>query len=221
MVWPWLPDYTAPLTLRQTTADAVLTTGIPQSFSFLINDMIYGGDRGSEACLVAQPVATVFYVSEGSSCRLEPMTSGLVGWRFGQGHVLQLSTLLDPIELADETYGRLFANAVTWAGHPNRGPRVAELQFNRESVLAGEPLAATFLGAGLTDDTYFDVRFRFPGSATNQVALNWQQGTAARHTIPFGTQSGQWIVTGVRSHRFQNEHGGEFDPVSAVFTIIP
>jgi type 1 glutamine amidotransferase len=221
LVWPWLPDRTAPLTLRQGTPDPVLTSGIPQSFSFLMDDLIYGGDRGSEACLVAQPTATVFYISQGSSCDLEPMTVGLVGWRFGAGHVLQFSTLLEPIELADATYGRLIANAVTWAGNANRGPRVAELRFDVGATEAGQALTATFLGVGLTDSTYFDVRFRVPGSTTNAIASDWQQGTSAQHTIASGTPFGEWTVTGVRSHQKKDDHAGEFDPVSTIFKVTP
>jgi hypothetical protein len=171
-----------------------------------MNDIIYGGDRGSEACLVPQLTATVFYASEGSSCHFEPMTVGFIGWRFGQGHVLQVSTLLDPIELADATYGRLLANAVTWAGHANRGPRVADLRFDVSMTEAGRSLTAILLGDGLTDNTYFDVRFRLPGSTTNEVAINWQQGTSAQHAIPPGTPFGAWTVTGVRSHQNKDDH---------------
>jgi hypothetical protein len=210
-------------TLTQATPAQLLTRALPQSFSFMLNNLIYGGDRGSEACLVPQMAATVFYVSEGSSCGLEPMpmTVGLVGWRFGQGHVLQFSTLFDPIELADATYGHLLANAVTWAGHANRGPLVTELRFERDAVGSSESVAATFLGEGLTDNTYFDLRLRLPGSTTNEVVFNWQQGTSVRHTIPLRTGIGVWTVTGARAHQSKDDHTAEFDPVSAFLTVVP
>jgi hypothetical protein len=175
---------------------------------------------------VPQSAATVFYTSVGSYGSDYPQgrqtkTYGLLGWRFGAGHVLQFSTLFDPIELADATYGRLIANAVTWAGHANRGPLVTELRFDRSTVGSGESVAATFLGGGLTDETYFDVRFRVPGSTTNEVAFNWQQGTSAQHTILSGTASGEWTVTGVRAHQNKDDHAAEFDPVSGVLKVSP
>ena len=39
----------------------------------------------------------------------------------------------------------------------------------------------------MTDETYFDVRFRYPGSDIDQVALNWQRGLSATHGLPTGT----------------------------------
>jgi hypothetical protein len=75
------------------------------------------------------------------------------------------------------------------------------------------------VGADLTDTTYFDVRFRVPGSIANEVALNWQQGTSGRHTLLSGTRVGEWTVTGVRAHQNKDDHTGEFDPVSGIFTI--
>ena len=66
---------------------------------------------------------------------------------------------------------------------------------------------------------YFDVRFRGPGSETDQVSLNWQQGTSARHTVPAGTEVGTWIVTGIRAHEGVSDQGGEFVPVSASIIV--
>jgi hypothetical protein len=144
-----------------------------------------------------------------------------VGWRIGAGHVLQFSTTVGPIALADPSYGRLVANAVAWAAQENWGPLVTEMRLDSETVSGGNTRTATFLGFGLLDGTYFDVRFREPGSATNQVSFNWQRGTTAEHTIPSGIRPGTWIVTGVRAHQEQGEHIGEFDPVQAVLTVTP
>jgi Domain of unknown function (DUF5122) beta-propeller len=65
----------------------------------------------------------------------------------------------------------------------------------------------TLAGLNVSDRTYFDMRFRSPRSTTDQVALNWQQGTAARHTVPAGTAAGIWIVTAVRAHELVDDHG--------------
>jgi len=92
---------------------------------------------------------------------------------------------------------------------------VSAIHFDPAIIGVGGSWNARFSGANLTDQTYFDVRFRIPGSTTDRVALNWQQGTSARHTVAAGTEAGTWIVTGVRAHESVSDHGGEFVPVSA------
>jgi hypothetical protein len=219
----WNRDGT--LMLEAAAPDPILSGGIPSSFSFWLDQLGY--EAGFEAFLWPKLAATTFYGSTGSQfsglypkTAAEPAKSGgLVGWRVGAGHVMQFSTLIGPNELGDPVYSRLLANAVTWAGHENRGPLVTELHFDRDVLESGEPLGATFVGADLTDTTYFDVRFRVPGSIANEVALNWQQGTSGRHTLLSGTGVGEWTVTGVRAHQNKDDHTGEFDPVSGIFTI--
>jgi hypothetical protein len=63
------------------------------------------------------------------------------------------------------------------------------------------------------------VRFRGPGSTTDGVALNWQQGTSATHSLPVGTQRGIWTLTGVRAHSSTNDVFGPFAPVSVTLTV--
>ena len=53
----------------------------------------------------------------------------------------------------------------------------------------------------MTDETYFDVRFRYSGIDTDQVALNWQRGLSAAHSVPIDTLMGTWGITGVRPHQ--------------------
>jgi uncharacterized delta-60 repeat protein len=53
-----------------------------------------------------------------------------------------------------------------------------------------------------------------------KMLLNWQQGTSARHTVTSGTEAGTWIVTGIRAHENENDHGGEFVPVFASVTVV-
>ena len=51
--------------------------------------------------------------------------------------------------------------------------------FDPNTVRLGGSFTARFSGTNLTADTYFDVRFRRPGSSIDEVALDWQQGTSA------------------------------------------
>ena len=97
---------------------------------------------------------------------------------------------------------------------------VSDIRFDaRFPIPIGDSWTATVSGSNLTDETYFDLRFRSPGSNTDRVALNWQQGTAARHSIPVGTATGTWIITGVRPHADISDQGGEFIPVSAALAV--
>jgi len=86
-------------------------------------------------------------------------------------------------------------------------------------IAVGAAWEVTLAGSNLTDETYFDVRFRSPGSTTDQVVLNWQQGTSAHHPIPAGTQAGIWTVNGIRAHENLSDHAGEFVAISAAVTV--
>jgi uncharacterized delta-60 repeat protein len=98
-------------------------------------------------------------------------------------------------------------------------PHRVQLRFDPAVVSPGGMVTATFSGADLTNETYFDIRFRVPDSNTDQVAVNWQIGTIATHGIPLDTAAGTWVVTGVRRHRDANDHTGDFIPVSALLIV--
>src|SRR5215467_1405929 len=52
---------------------------------------------------------------------------------------------------------------------------IVYVRFDRQNVVAGSSYSATVSGSNLlTSQTFFDVRFRPPGSALDGVALNWQ-----------------------------------------------
>jgi hypothetical protein len=85
---------------------------------------------------------------------------------------------------------------------------------------AGGTFAAKFSGANLSDKTYYDVRFRRPGGSTEEVVLNWQQGTTMKHTLPGSVDAGSWAITGVRAHEEVNDHTAPFGPVTATFNVL-
>src|SRR5437016_1699972 len=95
------------------------------------------------------------------------------------------------------------------------------ISFAPASARLGGSFTAMFSGTNLTDATYFDIRFRSPGSNTDQVALNWQRGIAASHGAPDGIAAGSWIINGVRAHQDEADHTGSFIPVSATITVSP
>ena len=99
-------------------------------------------------------------------------------------------------------------------------PAVATMAFDVANVRTGGSFTATLSGTNLTDKTYFDVRFRRPSGTADEVVVNWQQGTSISHTLPGGTETGSWIITGVRAHQDVNDRTGPFAVVSATLNIV-
>jgi len=98
-------------------------------------------------------------------------------------------------------------------------PVVIGVTVNPSTVTAGLSFSVDFSGMNLTDQTFFDVRFRAPESSIDQEVSNWQLGTSATHTLPAGTPLGPWTFTGVRAHRDESDHTGIFTPVATVLTV--
>ena len=84
------------------------------------------------------------------------------------------------------------------------------VRFDRATVPLAGSFKATFSGREMTDDTYFDIRFRYPGSDTDHVTLNWQRGLSAEHGVPTSTMTGTWGITGVRPHLNASDHTSDF-----------
>ena len=92
--------------------------------------------------------------------------------------------------------------------------------FDFPRVRRGGSVTVTFSGNNLTSTIYFDIRFRAPGAAADEVAFNWQQGPSAPHAVPQTTALGDWTITGVRAHADANDHTGPFVPVQATFSVF-
>jgi membrane-associated phospholipid phosphatase len=98
---------------------------------------------------------------------------------------------------------------------------ITGLTLNPTNLRAGDSFTATISGGGLSEKTYFDIRFRAPGATNDEVALNWQRGTSSNHTLQSGTSLGTWTITGIRSHEVIDDFSGGFESASAVITVIP
>jgi len=101
------------------------------------------------------------------------------------------------------------------------GPLVRSLSFAPSNVPTGGTFTATFSGAGLSAPLYFDIRYRAPGSNTDQEVYNWQQGTSASHPVPVAMQTGTYVVTSARAHTDIADHTGPYIPVSATINVLP
>jgi hypothetical protein len=119
-------DYNSPITYSESTPNAVLNSGLPSSFTFNADN-----NGGTETYFQPKTGATVFY---GSSFGGAPPGDGVIGWNYGSGHVLSLSTLAGQTELGDQNYGRLFSNGVSWVEGQSAVP---------------EPSTLTLLGIGV------------------------------------------------------------------------
>jgi hypothetical protein len=102
---------------------------------------------------------------------------------------------------------------------PANPPSATGLTFSASTVSVGSSFTATFSGSNLTANSFFDVRFRAPGSTTDGFVVNWQQGPSRAITIPAGTPTGIWTITGVRAHSSANDGAGPFATVSAALTV--
>ena len=98
-------------------------------------------------------------------------------------------------------------------------PVVTDLRFDRPTVAVGEFFAADFGGSNMTPEMFFDVRFTTPGSTFSYVSLNWQKGPKSSHLVSAGIASGVWTINGIRAHRFEGDHTGNFLPVTAAIAV--
>ena len=96
---------------------------------------------------------------------------------------------------------------------------ITTLTLTPASASAGASFSATFAGPSLTSQTYFDLRFRAPGSTVDQEAFNWQRGTSGNHSIPAGSALGTWTITGVRAHQDETDHSGSYTNMSVTITV--
>jgi hypothetical protein len=98
---------------------------------------------------------------------------------------------------------------------------VTGMTIDPASVRIGSSFSVKISGTNINEKTYFDLRFRAPNSNTDQIALNWQQGTSASHMVSPSTTPGTWVITGIRSHQVIDDINGAFVPVSVVLDVIP
>jgi len=96
---------------------------------------------------------------------------------------------------------------------------ITGLTLNPASASAGASFSGTFAGPNLTAQTFFDVRFRAPGSTVDQQASNWQKGTSGTHSVPPGTAVGTWTITGVRAHLDETDHTGSYSNISVTLAV--
>src|SRR5262249_24887574 len=98
-------------------------------------------------------------------------------------------------------------------------PVVTGITLDRAVVGMRGSFSVTVSGRFLSENTYFDVAFRRPGSTADEVALNWQKNTSSTHILTDSFAIGAWTITGVRAHDDINDHSGGFNTVSASLVV--
>ena len=96
---------------------------------------------------------------------------------------------------------------------------VTGLAFDSSTAYLGSSYVSIVSGSNLTAHTYFDVRFRAPGSSVDATAWNWQIGASMVQSLTAGTPAGTWAITGVRAHQDPADHTGSFVTVSVSLTV--
>ena len=91
---------------------------------------------------------------------------------------------------------------------------VTGLTFDSTAASPGSSYVSTVSGSNLTAQTYFDIRFRAPGSSVDATAWNWQIGPSMVQPVTAGIPTGTWTITGVRAHQDPADHTGSFVTVS-------
>ncbi len=101
----------SPITFTAQTSNAALNAGLSPSFSF------QAGGYNTEALLTPKSGATSFFATNQWSPTFGGYVpgSGTIGWDYGSGRVLSLSTFSDNTALGDPNYDRLLGNSFNWA----------------------------------------------------------------------------------------------------------
>ncbi|MBA3848681.1 MAG: hypothetical protein C0502_01640 [Opitutus sp.] len=96
------------ITYTQAVFDPVLAAGLPASLTFPGDDF-----SGVESFFTPKSGATAYYASSGGAGG-----AGVVGWNYGSGRVLQLSTTIGPGQLGTAAYAKLLSNSAVFVAVP-------------------------------------------------------------------------------------------------------
>ena len=101
-------------TYTQSAIDPVINAGLPAQFTFPVDSY-----AGTETLLLPKPGATSFYTT--NQFAASPGASGVIGWEYGAGRVVNISTTCGPNQVGDPNFAKLLGNLMTWAGDLSPG----------------------------------------------------------------------------------------------------
>ncbi len=135
------------ITFSSLTADPILNKGLPSSFGFNASNANYYTETLYTPKTGATPLFTTNQWT--SSFGGSGTGYGAIGWNYGQGRVISLSTASDTSELSNQNYAQLLRNAANWGTDLSGTPPVGSLPLP-PPTLAPEPATFAILGLGVT-----------------------------------------------------------------------
>jgi hypothetical protein len=156
-VLPFSPGFdiatsNTPITFSALTKDPVMNANLPNTFAFPAGN---GMGNSTESLYFAKSGATAFFATNQwtSTFGGNGTGYGVVGWNYGQGRVLSISTALDDTSLTNLNFAQLVDNSVNWAAHGSILPPIT-LGPNPPHEPVGfdpvpEPAALITWGAGI------------------------------------------------------------------------
>ncbi len=102
--------YATPTTYFRNVADPIIDYNLLHAYSYIFT---LTNLSGTESRLTPKSGATTWFTTSYGGVS-DTGYAGVVGWTYGSGRVISLSTLAAENELANADYRQLFSNTVTW-----------------------------------------------------------------------------------------------------------
>jgi hypothetical protein len=131
----------SPISFTSLTSDSTMNAGLASSFSFTASGY------NTEQFISPKQNATAFFATNQWTATFggEGVGYGSVGWDYGAGRILSLSTFSDNVALSNATYDQMLANSFKWSEEGSGGTALSN-----PGVSAPEPTSlAVFVAAGL------------------------------------------------------------------------
>jgi type 1 glutamine amidotransferase len=110
--------FNSPIVFTSLTANSVMNAGLPSTFSFT------AGGYDTEIYLTPKATnATTFFTTNQWTPTFggAGVSYGSIGWNYGAGRVLNLSTFSDNVAVSNATYDQMLVNSINWAAQSSGG----------------------------------------------------------------------------------------------------
>jgi hypothetical protein len=112
--WSNISTGNSAITFSQLTSNPVMNANLPNAFTF---PAVNPSGNATEYFYLPKAGATAFFSTNQWSSQPATVGTGygVVGWNYGQGRVVSISTALDSMSLTNPNFAQLVDNAVNWA----------------------------------------------------------------------------------------------------------
>ncbi len=139
----------SPITFTSLSANPVVNSGLPSIFSFPATGY------WTETLITPKANATAFFATDQWTAAYGGTPGyGSIGWSYGSGRVLSLSTFSDPVALSNTTYDQMLSNSIQWAAQAGGPPPIINPPIPPIHIVPPPPIPepgslAIFAAAGL------------------------------------------------------------------------